>query len=882
VKPRLVLLGFLSHFPVAGVAWQTLHYLVGFQRLGFEVYYVESHGCTPSKLMQSDTDDGPARAAAYIGDLMRRFDLADRWCYHALYESRYFGLSETQLKDLYREAALIINLHGSHLPTPELTATNRLVYLGTDPVDIEIDVYHQKQEAIDYLKPHCAFFSYGENLGRPDCLVPNPGQFQFLPTRQPVVLDFWADHGQRGGDVFTTIGNWRQPWREVHFKGEVYRWSKHFEFLKFIDLPGRVQQPLELALSSYDAADQRMLEAKGWRVRPALDISQDLDAYRRYIGESRGEFTVAKDQNIRLRSGWFSDRAATYLACGRPVITQETGFSNIFPTGEGLFAFSTLDQAAAAIEAINSDYGRQRRAASQIACECFSHEVVLGKLLDDLGISRVVGQASRLPSSPQPSRLPDSPASQTLAGIPDAPGAMSILPPALVLAPTGRWPTRLPEATIQTALALPTPVAVGQPPRRPPSRQPSRLSKEPAGGTPAGTDADGDVRATGASIVIVTFNNLPFTKLCLTSLLTNGWHCGDELILVDNASTDGTPEFLRELARLNPLVRAIFNGQNRGFAAANNQGLALATGDVLILLNNDTLPLRGWRDGLVSWLADASIGLVGPVTNRTCNEAQIDACYHTFGQMEHFAHTYTQQHHGRSTDLSMLAMFCLALRRDVFQRVGPLDEQFEVGMFEDDDYSRRVRQAGLRVVCADDVFVHHFGQASFGELCATGDYDRVLEANRHRFEQKWGVRWQPHPRRITAEYRQLRQRIRETVTARLPAGATVVVVSKGDDALLRFDSQPATLNPQPALKGWHFPQASDGSYANIYPADSAEAINHLEVLRAKGAGYMLIPKPAFWWLDHYADFKHHLDKHYRLAMNDEAACLIYDLRGGSR
>ena len=184
-RDKIVLLGFLSHFPVAGVAWQTLHYLIGFQRLGYEVYYVEAHGCTASKLMQSETDDGPARAAAYISDLMRRFDLGDRWCYHALHESRYFGLSETQLKDLYRDAALIINLHGSHLPSPELTATNRLVYLGTDPVDIEVDIHNQKQEAIDYLRPHCAFFTYGENLGRPDCLVPirNRSSFFHPPAR---------------------------------------------------------------------------------------------------------------------------------------------------------------------------------------------------------------------------------------------------------------------------------------------------------------------------------------------------------------------------------------------------------------------------------------------------------------------------------------------------------------------------------------------------------------------------------------------------------------------------------------------------------------------------------------------------------------------------
>ena len=220
---KIVLLGFLSHFPVAGVAWQTIHYLVGFQKLGYEVYYVEAHGCTPSKLMQSETDDGACRAAAYIEAIMRRVGLEHRWAYHSLYDSRYFGLSKVQLKEVYQSAALLINLHGSHLPTPDLAATGRLVYLETDPVDVQIDLFHEKAETLEYLSPHCAFFTFGENLGNPDCLVPAPQRFNFLPTRQPVVMDYWEDQGRGASECFTTIGNWRQPWREFTYKGEVYR-----------------------------------------------------------------------------------------------------------------------------------------------------------------------------------------------------------------------------------------------------------------------------------------------------------------------------------------------------------------------------------------------------------------------------------------------------------------------------------------------------------------------------------------------------------------------------------------------------------------------------------------------------------------------------------
>jgi hypothetical protein len=165
-----------------------------------------------------------------------------------------------------------------------------------------------------------------------------------------------------------------------------------------LDLPRRVpSQPLELALSSYEEADRVMLESHGWRVRHAMDFSMDADAYRDYVAGSRGEFTVAKDQNVRLRSGWFSDRSATYLAAGRPVVTQDTAFGNVLPTGEGLFAFSGVDDAAAAVDSINADSTRHSRAARAVARDYFAHDVVLGNLLQEVGLSAGVGAAGGRP-----------------------------------------------------------------------------------------------------------------------------------------------------------------------------------------------------------------------------------------------------------------------------------------------------------------------------------------------------------------------------------------------------------------------------------------------------------------------------------------------------
>ena len=389
-REKIVLLGMMTKMPVAGVVWQTVHYLVGLQRLGYDVYYVEAHARTPSMFMEREQDDGSGRAAAFIDGVMRRFGLADHWAYHALHEDgRCYGMDWPALDALYSDAALLINLHGGTMPLPEHYRTGRLVYLETDPVQLQIELHENNPETIAFLEPHCAFFTFGENYGNPDCGLPVSGRFEFKPTRQPVVVDFWdhARHDSAPAGVFSTIGNWQQPWREVMFNGQSYSWSKHHEFMKVIGLPRRVPtQAFELALSSYGPEDAAMLQTHGWRVRHALDFSMDPDAYRDYVCGSRGEFTVAKDQNVRLRSGWFSDRSATYLAAGRPVVTQDTAFGNVLPTGEGLFAFATADEAAAAVEAVNADYPRHRRAAAAIGRAYFGHDVVLGRLLQEVGL----------------------------------------------------------------------------------------------------------------------------------------------------------------------------------------------------------------------------------------------------------------------------------------------------------------------------------------------------------------------------------------------------------------------------------------------------------------------------------------------------------------
>lgn len=386
----VVLLGMLTSMPVGGNLWLVVHYLLGLRRLGYDTWYVEAHGVPPTKFMQPGGADGSAAAAAYLAGAMRRFGFEGQWAYHARHRGHlYYGMSASRLARLYESADLIINLHGGTDPLPEHAATGRLVYLETDPVDLGLRFHEAPDAARAFASPYMAMFTWGENYGAPDCRVPVPDAFDWRLTRAPVLADVWAGDAP-AGDAFTTIGNWRQS-GAGRLNGEVYRWSKHFEFKKVLDLPSRTGLAFELALGpkSVQERDRVLLARKGWRVRDALAISTDPEIYRRYVQQSRGEFTVAKDQNVRLRSGWFSERSATYLAAGRPVVTQDTGFDAVLPTGEGLFAFRTIDDAEAALEAVNADYARHCRAARDVAQTFFNYDVVLPRLLADAGVDRI-------------------------------------------------------------------------------------------------------------------------------------------------------------------------------------------------------------------------------------------------------------------------------------------------------------------------------------------------------------------------------------------------------------------------------------------------------------------------------------------------------------
>lgn len=387
MKPsRFVVVGTATSNPYAGLAWMHMQIVVGLQRLGHEVYYFEVQSNWPYDPVREMYVGDSEYALPYLARLAKDFGIEDRWAYRRSYgDKQWFGLPRARAEELLLHADAIISVSGATYFSFEGLKVGRLVYLGTDPVEHEVGYFNGNRKIRTIVDQHDVLATYGENIGTPHSPIP-PLPGLRAHTRQPVLLDLW-EAGPPVKSEFTTVCNWKGA-GEIEFQGEKYYWSKDREFMKFIDLPERIDQPIELAmgLRHLDAETQEMLQSQGWRLRDAHAMTLSPWPYRDYIRASRGEFSVAKDQNVRLRSGWFSERSACYLAAGRPVITQNTGFGTVLPTGEGLFAFDTMDEILAAFEAVRSDYERHSKAARAIAEEYFRAETVLSKLLRDIGL----------------------------------------------------------------------------------------------------------------------------------------------------------------------------------------------------------------------------------------------------------------------------------------------------------------------------------------------------------------------------------------------------------------------------------------------------------------------------------------------------------------
>jgi len=384
-RGKAIVSGILFWYPLAGVTFQFLHYMLGLRRLGWDVYYVEDSARwlydPKSRGITGDARPNVGQVAPALA--AHGFD--GKWVFRGAYaDGQCLGMSEAELRQLYREADVLLNVTGAQELREEHMSIPRRLYVESDPFGSQVKIANGDAVLKGLVDAHDTCFSFGENLGQPDCQAPLDRTW--LPTRQPIALELWERAAAPAPTTYRTVTTWHNDGKAVSYRGETFHWTKDREFAHYLELPS-LRPGLQFEFATDANAEARaLLNQKGFAVRDALGVSSDIERYRDYICGSRGEFTVARDQYVRPNTGWFSDRSASYLAAGRPVITQETGFSKTLPTGRGLFGFRNQDDVLAALDAIESDYAAHCRAAAEIAREYFAADKVIASLLSRAGL----------------------------------------------------------------------------------------------------------------------------------------------------------------------------------------------------------------------------------------------------------------------------------------------------------------------------------------------------------------------------------------------------------------------------------------------------------------------------------------------------------------
>ena len=380
----IVVAGSLAQRPRhGGHTWVFLQWLLGFERLGWEVHFVDR--LTPEMCVDDAGQPVPFRESAnlaYLTRVMEAFGLADRWTLIHDAGSDVAGRPHAEAVAAARESALLLNVMGFLDDEEVLGAAPMRAFLDIDP-----GFGHMWQD-LGLAEPfagHDRYVTVGTNVGRSGCSIPDCG-LDWIPTLPPVELSEWPVASGRGSR-FTSVASWRGPFGPIEYRGRTYGLRVH-EFRRFLDLPSRVDGPFEVALEidEADAADLERITEAGWLLADPRAAAADPWRYRDYVQASAAELMIAKNLYVDTRSGWFSDRSACYLASGRPVLAQDTGLGDV-PAGEGLVTFATLEEAVAGAEAILADPAGHGRAARAIAEEHFAAARVIPLLLERLGVS---------------------------------------------------------------------------------------------------------------------------------------------------------------------------------------------------------------------------------------------------------------------------------------------------------------------------------------------------------------------------------------------------------------------------------------------------------------------------------------------------------------
>jgi hypothetical protein len=368
--PAVIVSGMIAATPwQGGATWAVLQYLLGLRRLGCDVHFLEP----------VDSAAPAADTVEYVRAVMDRFGLADRWALLPPDGAEPVGLSRSEVREVARRAEVLLSVSGMLTDRDVMEGVPIRVYLDLDPVFTQL--WHDAERVDMRLDGHTHFVSVADAIGEPGNPIPTCGR-QWLATLPPVVLDEWPVAGELARTALTTVGHWRS-YGSIHHDGVQYGQKVH-SLRPLIDLPGRTRSRFELALAIHpdESADLEALAENRWTLVDPGRVARTPDDYQRFVQGSWAEFGLAKSGYAVADSGWFSDRSACYLASGRPVIAQDTGFARRVPVGAGLFAFSTAEDVVAAIEELERDYDRHRAAAREIAVDRLNSDRVLGSLLE--------------------------------------------------------------------------------------------------------------------------------------------------------------------------------------------------------------------------------------------------------------------------------------------------------------------------------------------------------------------------------------------------------------------------------------------------------------------------------------------------------------------
>lgn len=376
---RIIVLGYIVRGPLGGLAWHHLQYVLGLARLGHDVYFVEDSDDYPACYdpVRNTCDVDPSYGLRFAASAFDRLHLPDRWAYFDAHQSRWRGPAASRVLEVCRTADLLLNVSMVNPIRPWLADVPSRAAIDTDPVFTQIrHLTDEKARAL--ARQHTIHFSFGENIAAGTAATPQDG-FEWRPTRQPVVLDAWPLTPGPPAAPFTSVMVWHS-YPAAEYDGRHYG-MKSASFEAFLDLPRRAAAPFELALGTRGAPRDRIIGA-GWTIVDPREPTRDPWTYQQYIRQSRAEFGIAKHGYVVTRSGWFSERSAAYLASGRPVVVQDTGFSEWLSCDGGVLPFGTLEQAIEGIRAINSDYQFHCRRARMVAEEYFDANRVLVPLIE--------------------------------------------------------------------------------------------------------------------------------------------------------------------------------------------------------------------------------------------------------------------------------------------------------------------------------------------------------------------------------------------------------------------------------------------------------------------------------------------------------------------